>query len=453
MFVVLFLCCSDVGDEKDDFDSSGDDDSNDDSAGHNDDDNDNDDGPAIKVGFSRTDISPDHSLIMAGYGFAFLSDRFCRWSTGVHDPIYATAVAFEFEGQAVVLIHLDVIGVILPDVESIQEGVSQEIGIDKNRVIVCGSHSHSSPDTMGLWGVIYPMKTGRDPEFIVGMIQGAINAGKDAYEARQAAILTASTGMEDRIHYNPQGVVDPNAMLDNSMTLLAAFSKESGRLIGTLMSWGCHPMIMGPQNTLVSAEFPGAYYRLMDQEVGGVNMYVNTTLGGTVHPHNPFDGFQIEEPEWGTWENVENFARILADDAQDLIEIAEPVPYEKIRVVAKELPIRIENPLWMANDLIPREVPDWLGWSKTKVTAFSIGDVRFATVPGELVPDIGLELRQVMGGDHQFLINLGMDWFGYILTRDQFFDIRYIYFSALCIGPSMEQNLVEHFMNLFAGWD
>lgn len=408
--------------------------------------------PEMQVGFGRVDITPKHSVIMAGYGLAVLTDRMCRWSTGSHDPIYASAVAFDPpQADPILLITLDTIGIILPDADRIRQGVTDAIGVAPDRVVVSGSHSHGSPDTMGLWGVIYPMQTGRDDAFIEQMIQGGIDAATAAFTSREPATLEVATGNEDRLHYNPQAAVDPQATLDNSMTLLGAYDAD-GRLIGSLMSWGCHPMVMGPQNTLITADFPGAYYRWMEQELGGIHMFVNTTLGGTVHPVNPLTGFSIVEPEWGTWKDVDDFGRILADDAAGLLQGVQSAVDTTTHLAATTLRVQVQNPLWMANDLIPREVPQWMGWTDTRVTFFSIGNVRFGTVPGELVPDLGLALRKIMGGEHRFLINLGMDWFGYILTADQFFDLRYIYFSALCIGPGMEANLVGHYRDAYANW-
>lgn len=448
------LSCSGDDDDPsndDDDDDNDNDDNNDDTS--DDDDNDDTDLPVLKVGFARVDVTPDHSVIMGGYGVAVISDIFCRWSSGIHDPIYATAVAFEHpDAEPVILVHLDVVGVMLTDTKVIQAGVANALAIPAENILLASSHSHGSPDTLGLWGVISPPQTGRDDEFIAGMIDGAIAAGITAYESLVPANLTAATGIEDQMHYNPQLEVDQNAVLDSAMTILIAYD-ENEKIIGTLINWGCHPMIMGPQNKQLTSDFPGAYYRFMDAEVGGVNMFVNSTLGGAVHPQNPFIPFKIDGNSWGSWEDIENFGRVLADDAKTLINIAHPLESYEIKLKATTLPVQVQNPLWIANELVPREVPPWMGWVDTKVTAFSIGEVRFGTVPGELVPDIGLELREIMGGAHQFSINLGMDWFGYILTKDQFYKVVYIYYSLLCIGPGMEKNLIDHYHSIFDGWD
>ena len=446
--LIIAACDDDDDDDDDDNDTTGDDD--DDTA-----DDDDDSEEPFKVGFARSDISPDHSVILAGYGLSFLSDAFCRWSEGVHDPIYATAVAFEHpDSQPVILIHLDVVGAIITDIERIQEQIAQSLGTTPERVLVAASHSHGTPDAVGIWGVLIPPRSGRDDEFIEGMIDGAVQAGIAAYENRMPATLAAAAGIEADMHYNPQHKVDHDAITDDNMTLLAAYDYD-GNLIGTLMSWGCHPMVMGPQNKMITADYIGPYYRMMDEELGGINMYVNSSLGATVHPQNPFDPFPMEGNSWGTWEDLDNFGRVLADDAQALIADAQPLQDYSVHLISKTVSGKLENPLFALAgqlDLIPRDMPPLGEYGDTTMSAFSIGPVRFATVPGELVPDLGLQCREIMGGEYQFLITLGMDWLGYIMTEEQYRSIFYIYFSILSVGPTMGDVVTSEFELTFAQW-
>lgn len=462
LFMLLFavlatFSCSDNDNDSDDSESddSDDDDITSDDDSVDDDDDDDDTTDHFQVGFARMDITPDHSVIMGGYGTYFISQNLCRWSTGSHDPIYATAVAFENpDDDPVILIHLDVVGAIITDIKFIQEGISESLSIPQERIVVASSHSHGSPDTIGIWGVMIPPVTGRDDLFIQGMIAGAIAAGLEAYDNRVPATIEVAAGIESDLHYNPQDVVVPNAITDDNMTLLAAYDMDDN-LIGSLMNWGCHPMIMGPQNTLMSADYPGAYYRIMDEELGGVNMYINSSLGATVHPQNPEAPFELEGRSWGTWEDVDNFGRTLADDAQTLIGSAEPLMDYTIYLENKSVFAVLKNPvlaLMGSLGLIPRDIPPLGEAGESTATAFSIGEIRFGTVPGELVPDLGLECRDIMGGNYQFLITLGMDWLGYIMTEQQYKSILYFYFSILSVGPDMGPAVIEVFHGFFDDW-
>ncbi len=454
--IPMLSSCGDDDDDDDsgntpaDDDSISDDDADDDVA------DDDDLGPAgvLQVGAARVDISPAHddSLKMGGYGLYFLSEAMCRWSTGVHDPIYATAIAVEdADGRRVILIHLDVVGLITTDIVRIQLGVSAALAIVPDRVIVSASHSHQSPDTVGMWGVLLPPISGRDDAFIDDMIAGSVQAGVDAYNARREARISFGTSEFADLHYNSNQPLDPQAYTDDAMTMMVA-TTPTGEPIATLMNWACHPMVMGPQNTLISSDFLGPYYRLMDTEIGGINMFMNGSLGASVHPQNPAAPFPIDGRDWGTWEDVENYGRALADAAQDLHATVEPATDTSVDVRAYWVESKVQNYFFVLTGkwgLIPRDIPNFGENGTTTMTALWIGDVPFATVPGELVPTISTQLRTLMGGEHQFLINLGQDWIGYIITPQQFYHIAYIYNDLLSAGPMTGVALIEQFEKIY----
>ncbi|MCL4233238.1 MAG: neutral/alkaline non-lysosomal ceramidase N-terminal domain-containing protein [Deltaproteobacteria bacterium] len=455
-FSLLVTSCAGDDDDDDSNEPSGDDDAIADDDSDDDAADDDDLGPAgvLQVGAARVDISPapDVSLKMGGYGLYFLSESMCRWSTGVHDPIYATAIAVEdADGRRVILIHLDVVGLITTDIVRIQQGVSAALAIVPDRVIVSASHSHQSPDTVGMWGVLLPPISGRDEAFIDDMIAGSVQAGVDAYNARREARISFGSSEFADLHYNSNQPLDPQAYTDDAMTMMAATTPE-GEPIATLMNWACHPMVMGPQNTLISSDFLGPYYRLMDAEIGGINMFMNGSLGASVHPQNPYAPFPIDGREWGTWEDVENYGRVLADAAQDLFATVEPATDTSVDVRAYWVESKVQNYFFVLTGkwgIIPRDIPNFGENGTTTMTALWIGDVPFATVPGELVPTISTQLRAIMGGEHQFVINLGQDWIGYIITPQQFYHIAYIYNDLLSAGPMTGVALIEQFEKIY----
>ncbi len=448
--VMLFYtgCQGDDDDDDDSSDNATDDDDT------QDDDSDDDQEPAFQLGAARIDVSPadDWPLKMGGYGTYFLLESTCRWSTGTHDPLYATAIAFDDgKGEPIILIHFDMVGVITTDIMKIQDGIAQELGIAPERIVVSSSHTHHSPDGIGIWGVLLPPVPGRDEDFMQTLVDYGVEAGVKAYQARQPAVLSFATGVEADMHYNSNDVLDPGAKTDDAMTLMKVETPD-GDPIATLMEWGCHPMVMGPQNTLLSSDFLGPYYRLMDEEVGGINMFVNGNLGASIHPINPYDPFDYTGRDWGTWEDVENFGRVIADDAQELMEETEVATNTNLWLRSIEFESNNDNLFFAlvgSLGLIPRDIPAYHKPSTTTITAFAVGPVQFATVPGELVPDIGLILREIMGSEHQFMINLGMDWVGYIMLPEQYTSLAYIYNSLLSPGPLAGRDVIDAYLYMY----
>ena len=433
LMIVAALCagCGDDDDDDNDAAPVGDDDDDDDDD-DNDDNDDDEPTPQLQAGFARVDITPDWSIKLGGYGSFFLSEAFCRWSEGVHDPLYATALAID-DGidEPVFLINLDVVGVVITDAFRIRDGIGEALGTTTDRVIATGTHSHHAPDTIGLWGLMIPPRSGRDEAFIDWMVDGAVEAALAAYEAQRPAVAAVATGSESRLHFNDQAAVDPEAGLDSTLTVLV-FSAPDGAPIGTVMNWGCHPTVMGRHNVAISADFPGAYVRHMDEALGGVNMFVNGNLGGGVLPVN-----NEEDGDWGTWEEVDSFGGVLADDALALLDDAEVIDDPRLRFGQAVVYTKLTNPFFALIGqvgMIPRPIPGMGETGRTIASAFRLGSFVFAALPGEIAPEVGLTLRWQIGASHQMHANIGQDWIGYVLTKEQYRNLRYFYYSILSPG-------------------
>lgn len=403
--------------------------------------------PGFQVGAARVDISPDWPVAMAGYGLVFISENWCRWSEGIHDPIYATALALDDgKGQLIIQIVVDTVGIIITDVEVIQQRLAAELNISIEQIVISATHNHNGPDTIGIWGVLLPPISGRDEDFIDMMIDGSVEAGVQAYANRKPAVVKVAKGLEPNYHFNSQEVVDPQATLDSIMTVLS-FTEPNGAPIATLMNWGCHPMVVPAKNKLISADFPAPYYNFMDNEVGGINMFVNGNLGAAVHPYNHFED-RIPEG----FADAVFMGRGLADTAQSLLAQATELTYTDLKLVTHEVLGQLLNPVYVIFgqlDLIPRDIPGYGEYGTSTMTAYRLGPVVFGTVPGELVPNLGLDLREIMGGEYQIIENIGQDWLGYIMTEKQYKNLLYIYFSILSVGPNMGELLLGAYEEVF----
>jgi len=450
------------GSDDDPSTSSGQATADDDNDADGDDDDDNDDDndatlAGLRVGAARTDITPADSIIMGGYGTYFLSDVFCRWSQGVHDPLYASALALAHdEDKPILLINLDTLGIIITDAFAIQDRLAQTLGLPADHVIVTSTHNHHGPDTIGLWGLMVPPRTGRDDAYIAQMIDGAVAAATAAVAALQPARVFAAQGQEPRYHQNEQRTFDPDAKLDSTMTILQ-FTTPDGEPLASLMSWGCHATAMGPGNNLISADFPGAYYRRMDADLGGVNLFVNGNLGGGVLPTNNDKNEDPLHPakDWGTWDQVEGYGCSLADSALALLAEAQELEDTTLLVAANEIRAELRNPLfallgWV--DLIPRPMPGLGEYGRSFISVLKLGPVTLATVPGETAPDVGIRLREIIGGRYQIIANVSQDWIGYILTTEQYQNLFYIYYSILSPGPETDEAIVLSLEELLAAF-
>src|SRR5512136_667002 len=72
-----------------------------------------------------------------------------RPAKGVHDPLWARAIAFRNNGVTVVMVSLDSIGVFYDRFIEVRKEIDPSLSID--HVMVSSLHNHEAPDTMGIW--------------------------------------------------------------------------------------------------------------------------------------------------------------------------------------------------------------------------------------------------------------------------------------------------------------
>ncbi len=95
----------------------------------------------LYVGYARVDYTPEESVPLRGYGKS--SERM---SKNVLDPLYVTCLAFRDEaGQAALAFAMDVCSPGNVCTERWRPAVSRATGIPMERIMVSGSHNHSSP--------------------------------------------------------------------------------------------------------------------------------------------------------------------------------------------------------------------------------------------------------------------------------------------------------------------
>src|SRR4051812_28073071 len=195
--------------------------------------------PALTVGFASADVTPDvgrKPVFLAGFGQN-------RPDTKVHDPILVRAVVLSDGKEKVALASVDVVGLFLPTVERVRAKLP-----GFRYVLVSATHNHEGPDTLGLWGKS-PFQSGTDPDYLERVVDGIVTAVKaaDAAGVRAAARVGPATA--------PELLVDNGEPVVKLDTLVTVRFEEpaTGKPVGVLVQWNCHPETLDSKNTEVSA--------------------------------------------------------------------------------------------------------------------------------------------------------------------------------------------------------
>ena len=90
----------------------------------------------------------------------------------------------------------------------------------------------------------------------------------------------------------------------------------------------------------------------------------------------------------------------------------------------------------------------------TQISLITLGNTQLLTIPGEAMPNIGFYLTRKMKGDHNLLLGLTHDAFGYILTEVDFNSFkRYDYVSQTSLGEQTGEILRDGWLELINASD
>ena len=371
------------------------------------------------AGAAKVEITPTESVWMGGYGIL-------RGSQGVHDPLYARALVLERGNLRFALVSVDLVGIQRQDLLKFLETLDFPPG----QIVVCSTHNHSGPDTIGFWG-LPPVYSGQDSEYMQIVFCGIRKALKQAQENLRPAEIAATA-----VTVDPAGImknIRRPGVVDRELIAVHLREQVSKETIATLVELGCHSEVVGRTNQLISADFPGWTVARLEAEMGGVGVYVVGAVGGLVSPDNPDDPERSDDD----WPEAEKLGLRVADLVIGGLKkslLYNPAP--NITVWHAPTYLHVENLLYKVArfvGLFDRDI--YRGnYVLTEVNVWEIGGLRIATVPGEITPDLGLRIKKALSGDVSMLIGLANDELGYFLPEADY-DLRiYSYERTLCPG-------------------
>lgn len=361
----------------------------------------------LLAGAAKVDITPEDSVFMGGYNF-------WRKSEGVHDPLYVRVLVFQKGDFRLGLVAVDVVGIQRQDVLDLKFGLE---GFDPRNVLICSTHNHSGPDTLGIWG-LPPVYSGKSSSYMKRLRQAIHQALYSALENLAPAEMAA-----DSVRANPKGIMKNlrrPGMVDSEIPVLHVRRAGGGETIATLVEVGCHPEVLPRTNYQITADYPGVVIAGIEKELGGIGIYVSGALGGLVTPDITDDPDDNPESYWKERDRVGNRVGELAVEVAREMKNYDSSPV--LDVWHSSLFVRNSNfwyKLTRLTGIINRKLFSG-GYVETEVNLWIIGNLRIASVPGEITPDVGLRIKKVVGGRPTMLIGLANDELGYLMPEAEF---------------------------------
>lgn len=360
-----------------------------------------------------------------------------RFATGVRDDLFVRTLALQAVGRPFVLSVVDVIGLARSETLAIRER-AERAGVDAD-IVVASTHTHSGPDTIGLWGP-NDRTSGVDEEWLEVLRSAVVLSIRQALERLQPAWLRFGQALVEGVVRN---VRDPE-ILDPQVCAMAV-DRADGGAIATVMNLGCHPEVLDGESTMISADMAGAACRALEHHRGGVGIWTSGDLGGMQSPDT-----DVRTPE-----EAERLGGRVAAAAIPSLETGPASPAMGFRAAEVRLPLW--NPRFrtsIESGLLRRELEEGNLWSE--VAVLELERARFAFMPGEVLPKLGLAMKERLACEFPFLVGLANDELGYVLPEEDFVepedwdDPDPHYEESMSVGPETGPRLLFALERLLA---
>jgi hypothetical protein len=382
---------------------------------------------AFRAGIAVRDVTPAKLLPVSG-------------GMGPSEPVTrqigkltVRALVFENDGTRVAICSTDFLGfpgVLCSKVRSRVQGIPEE------NVLIGATHNHSGPDCYG-----FPDPSGKttcDTEYLNGVCAKLADAINEAVGNLQPARVKIATGpARGKIAYNAyaERLYDPRCHV-------IQFLNAEAKPIATLVNYACHPEVIGPDQGISSPDFVGPLYDRIEERKAGTGIFMNGALGGmvTADCRGP-DGKDVQ-----TWDECIRIGHLLADEALRIVADAPVQDNPSLFCGSTTIELPIQNNLMLA---IVKQSPlgfrvDERGVVATQVNVVNLANAQMLTIPGEALPNIGYYLKRKMHGEHNMLLGLTNDAFGYILAKVDWGSFeRYNYITRTSLGELTGEILTE----------
>lgn len=285
----------------------------------------------LQAGAAEVDITPPFPVDLLGYVRRPLAAR------SAYEPLMATACVFrdDASGETVVVIAADVVGLTTPMADRIRSRVGDLVGCDPAAVLLNSSHTHAAPwpgATIKLGGE-FDDWTETELRYWDSIPDRYASVALEAAGRLAPARVSGGVGEVKGIAVNRrERTADGRTILgwnregvrDDSVVAIRVDGFEEAPLIpdaiATLVSFACHPVVVGPDFPGAGPDFVGPLRDSLAANgirPGGVTVFLQGAAGDAL----PLEAFRDDD---GALVAAEVFGERLALEAVHAIAHADP---------------------------------------------------------------------------------------------------------------------------------
>lgn len=334
---------------------------------------------SLSAGAVKINITPKSPILMSGYGNR--EEPF----KGVHDSLYVTATVLSDGVNSSVIITADLIGFSHDFCESTINRISSEIGIKKDFILLSANHNHGGPRNKTYGDNSSP----EIDKYVTELQKNIVDAVRMANAKLQPAMIGMGVGsckmnINRRARFADGNVWlgrNPDGPCDHDVAVVRIDDMNSNP-IALLVNWPCHGTVSGPNNYQITGDWPGAAARFVEKTLGE-DVIVPVTAGASadINPiYGPNDNFG----------DIEAIGMLLGEEIVKITSTIETFPNGDISAIKmtvmadgkKQLESRLPNQILESDKNV-----------EINLAALKVGNILFAGISGELMTEIGMQIK------------------------------------------------------------
>lgn len=387
-------------------------------------------------GVARIDITPAQPVVLNGYESRKDPSR------GVHDPLSARAIAFEQDGQRLVLVSIDNLGFYNHTAEPLRQAILDACGLKPSELFLCAIHTHSAPTltldaekahtnnvtyTRSLQAKLVDLV--RKALANLTPVEICVGSGSSPVGVNRREVVKDSTGKAKIVLGR-----NPSLPTDREVQVLKLARPAGHELAAVLFAYATHSTSLGPKNYLISGDVHGLAEQFLERYLGG----------NVVAP-----GFA------GASGNIDPWVRILPDFRTDNGWIPEPVLLgtmlgEEVARVLEGMKSSVTNgpikTVFKTLELSGKTSGEAAPSAELKVpfnlTAGRVGDLAFVGWGGEVFNEIGQAIKAASPFRATFIFTHCNGAAGYVPTRPSYAEGGYEVQSSP-FAPGADEQLID----------
>lgn len=222
---------------------------------------------AWRVGAAEVDLTPTGSVFLFGY------PHVPRMSTGVGDPLLASAAWFESDSAQALLVGCDLILLTKALADRARRSLSASLGLPTANILISATHTHSGPVTSRMVSneadTVVPSPDG---DYLARVEASIVAAAREARDRAEPATVRSSFIASEGLGSNRR---DPSGPTLDRWPVVYANRLTDDSPIAVMSVCAMHPTVLHEDSTLVSGDFPGLARRAVKSRLGDGVVYLH----------------------------------------------------------------------------------------------------------------------------------------------------------------------------------